>query len=62
MLTFDDNLLLKIVAWFLYVPFYIYAVIVKCCLSNKRHVTVYAPQQPKVVVITGASQGLFECY
>ncbi|CAF1612917.1 unnamed protein product [Adineta ricciae] len=60
MLTFDDNLFLKIVAWLFYCPFYIYALIVKFCLSKKRHVTVYAPQQPRVVVVTGASQGIGE--
>ncbi|UJR22954.1 hypothetical protein I4U23_025981 [Adineta vaga] len=60
MFTFDDNSLFKIVAWFLHYPFYLYAFIIKFFLNKTPNVSIHAPQQPRVIVITGASQGIGE--
>jgi hypothetical protein len=61
MLSFDDNLRLKIIAWFLQYPFYIFWFIIKFFLNKEKNEwdTIQAPQYPKTIVITGASQGLF---
>jgi hypothetical protein len=61
MLSFDDNLRLKIIAWFLQYPFYILWVFIKLFFNKNKNEwdTIQAPQHPKTIVITGASQGLF---
>jgi hypothetical protein len=61
MLKFDDNLRLKLIAWFLQYPFYILWFIIKFFLNKKTNEwdTIQAPQNPRTIVITGASQGLF---
>jgi len=61
MLSFDDNLRLKILAWFLQYPFYILWFIIKFFLNKKTNEwdRIQAPQYPRTIVITGASQGLF---
>lgn len=61
MSMFDDNLRLKIIAWFLCYPLYIWGLIIKLFLNKEPNAwdTIQAPQSPKTIVITGASQGLF---
>jgi short-subunit dehydrogenase len=61
MWKFDENLHLKLIAWFLQYPFYILWFIIKFFLNKKtnRWDTIQAPQNPRTIVITGASQGLF---
>ena len=61
MLSLDDSVWLKILAWFLQYPFYIFWFIIKFFLSERRANkwdTIQAPQYPQTIVITGASQGL----
>jgi hypothetical protein len=61
MLSFDDNLRLKIIAWFLQYPFYILSFIIKFFINKKPNEwdNIQAPQSPRTIVITGASQGIF---
>ena len=63
-MSFDDNLRLKIFAWFLQYPFYIFWFIIKIFLNKEKNLwdTIQAPQNPKTIVITGASQGLIIYY
>jgi hypothetical protein len=63
MSSFDDNLRLKIIAWFLQYPFYIFWVFIKIFFNKKPNDfdAIQAPQYPRTIVITGASQGLFSC-
>jgi hypothetical protein len=60
-MSFDDNLRLKIFAWFLQYPFYILWFFIKIFLKREKNLwdTIQAPQNPKTIIITGASQGLF---
>lgn len=60
MFSFDDNLRLKIYAWFLHYPFYILGFIIKFFINKKPNEwdNIQAPQSPRIIVITGASQGL----
>ena len=61
MLNFDDTLLLKIAGWFLHYVLYIFWFVTKV-FFNKRKIdfkNIQAPQYPRTIVITGASQGLF---
>jgi short-subunit dehydrogenase len=64
MLSFDDNLRLKIIAWFLQYPFYIFSFIIKIFLNKEKNEwdSIQAPQYPKTIVITGASQGLLNSF
>jgi hypothetical protein len=61
MLNFGDNLLLKILAWFLHYLLYIYWFVIKFFLNKGKNncKNVQAPQYPRTIVVTGASQGLF---
>ncbi len=61
MFSFDENLRLKIIAWFLQYPFYIFWFIIKIFINKKPNEwdTIQAPQYPQTILITGASQGLF---
>jgi hypothetical protein len=63
MFSLDENLGLKIIAWFLQYPFYIVWFIIKFFLNKNPNDwdTIQAPQNPRTIVITGASQGLFSC-
>ncbi|CAF1437554.1 unnamed protein product [Adineta steineri] len=62
MFSFDDNLPLKIIAWFLQFPFYIFWFILKYFINKDKNESniVQAPQYPKTIVVTGASQGIGE--
>lgn len=60
MFSFDDNVTLKIIAWFLSYPLYIVGLFIKFFrnpLSNAWD-RIQAPQNPRTIVVTGASQGL----
>ena len=61
MFTFDESLCYKFIAWFLQYPFYLLWFVIKFFLDKKSNEwdTIQAPQYPKTIVITGASQGLF---
>ena len=60
MSLFDNNLPLKIVAWLLYYPFCIWSLILKFFVNKETNTwdAIQAPQNPRTIVITGASQGL----
>lgn len=60
MFSFDDNLRLKALAWLLHYPFYIIGLVIRLFLSKNKNQWDYvqAPQHPKIIVVTGASQGL----
>ncbi|CAM4757788.1 unnamed protein product [Rotaria magnacalcarata] len=62
MLHFDDNLRLKLIAWFLQYPFYMVWFIIKFFLNKEEYAwdNIQAPQHPRILVITGASQGIGE--
>ncbi|CAF1460449.1 unnamed protein product [Rotaria sordida] len=62
MLSYDDNLRLKILAWFIHYPFYILWFIIKIFLNKKQNEwdNIQAPQFPRIIIITGASQGIGE--
>ncbi|CAF2850749.1 unnamed protein product [Rotaria sp. Silwood2] len=62
MLSWDDNLRLKVLAWFLQYPFYLLWFIIKFFLNNKQNEwdNIQAPQNPRIIVVTGASQGIGE--
>ncbi|CAF3405278.1 unnamed protein product [Rotaria sp. Silwood1] len=62
MLSYDDNLQLKVLAWFLQYPFYILWFIIKFFLNKQKNEwdNIQAPQNPRIIVITGASQGIGE--
>lgn len=59
MFSFDDNTKLKILAWFFQYPFYLLGLFLKFFVYTKPNEwdTIKAPQNPRTIVITGASQG-----